>query len=147
VPDDPAHQVGIGEAAIRRAGTDVTLVCWGGTVPRADAAAERLAEEGVDTEVLDLRTLSPLDHDRLLSSVAGTGRLVVVQDATGPCSVGAEVVRLVTTAGFASLRAAPVVVAPPFAPVPFPPALTRAYFPRTEDVVTAVRRSLTKEPA
>lgn len=146
VPDNPEHLVPLGEAAIRRAGRDATLVCWGGTVPRADASATALAEENIDVEVVDLRTLSPLDTERILTSLEKTGRLVVVQDATGPCSVAADVVRLAATAGFASLRAAPEVVCPPFAPIPFPPQLERAYFPQVEDVVAAVRRTVVKEP-
>lgn len=147
VPDAPDEVVPIGAANIRRPGSDATLVCWGGTVPRADAAASALAEEGIDVEVVDLRSLSPLDETTLLASVGRTGRLVVLQDATGPCSVGSEVVRLVTTQRFGSLRAAPAVVCPPFAPVPFPPVLERAYFPQIEDAVAAVRRTLAAEAA
>lgn len=147
VPDDPEQVVPLGEASVRRIGRDVTLVCWGTTVPRADAAASALAEQGVDVEVVDLRTLSSLDTRRILESVGKTGRLVVTQDATGPCSVGAEVVRVAATTGFSSLRAAPEVVSPPFAPIPFPPALGQVYFPQTDDVIAAVRRTLVKEPA
>ncbi|MEU3274228.1 pyruvate dehydrogenase complex E1 component subunit beta [Saccharomonospora sp. NPDC006951] len=129
----------LGKAAVRRRGEDVTLVCWGGTVSRADAAAVALADEGVDAEVLDLRTLSPLDEETILASTGRTGRLVVVQDATGPCSVGSEVVRLAACEGFGTLRAAPRLVSPAFAPVPFPPHLGTAYFPQIDDVVAAVR--------
>jgi pyruvate/2-oxoglutarate/acetoin dehydrogenase E1 component len=145
VPDDPERLVVLGEANIRRQGSDVTVVCWGGTVPRADRAALALAEQEIDVEVLDLRTLSPLDTRRILDSVAKTGRLVVVQDATGPCSVGADVVRVAATQGFTSLRAAPQLVTPPFAPVPFPPQLAQAYFPQEEDVIAAVHRTVAKE--
>lgn len=147
VPDDPNHLVPLGQANIRRPGEDVTLVCWGGTVPRADLAASTLAADDIDVEVVDLRTLNPLDTNRILGSLDKTGRLVVVQDATGPCSVGADVVRLAATAGFDSLRAAPEVVSPPFAPVPFTPTLERAYFPQSDDVVTAVKRTLMLEVA
>lgn len=147
VPDDPDRLVPLGKANIRRAGRDITLVCWGGTVPRADAAAAALAEDGIDVEVLDLRTLSPLDEAALLRSVETTGRLVVLQDATGPCSIGSEVIRLATTQRFGSLRDAPQLVSPPFAPVPFPPVLERAYFPQSEDVIACVRRTLTPEVA
>lgn len=147
VPDDPEHLVPIGQALVRRAGSDATLVCWGGTVPRAMAAAEALEAEGVDVEVLDLRTLSPLDKPRLLDSLDRTGHLVVVQDATGPCSVGAEVVRIAATEGFASMRGPAAVVHPPFAPVPFPPGLEGEYYSGADDVVATVRQIIGKETA
>ena len=145
VPDDTEHVVPIGEASTRRVGTDVTLICWGSTVPRADRAAATLAEEGISVEVLDLRTLNPLDVRHILGSVTKTGRLVVVQDATGPCSVGTEVIRIAATHGFGSLRTAPQLVSPPFAPTPFPGRLARAYFPQNDDIVAAVRRAVAKE--
>lgn len=147
VPDDPEYSVPLGEARVRRLGSDLTLVCWGSTVPRADEAAATLADEGIDTEVLDLRSLSPLDTTRILDSVAKTGRLVIVQDATGPCSVGSEVVRLVATAGFRSLRAAPQMIIPPFAPVPFPPALERMYFPHPDDIIATARHIVGEDAA
>lgn len=146
VPDDD-HVVPLGQANIRRAGSDVTLVCWGATVPRADAAAEQLSRDGIDVEVLDLRTLSPLDTHGILRSVRKTGRLVVVQDATGPCSIGSEVICVAATGGFAALRAAPQLITPPFAPIPFPPLLESAYFPQNSDIVTAVRQITAKETA
>jgi acetoin:2,6-dichlorophenolindophenol oxidoreductase subunit beta len=145
VPDGPDHLVPIGEAFVRREGRDVTLVCWGGTVPRTLAAAEELAAAGVDAEVLDLRTLSPVDRPRLLESLDRTGRLVVVQDANGPCSIGSEVVKIAATEGFSSLRAPAAVVHPPFAPVPFPPALEAAYYPDRDDVVATVQQMFAKE--
>ncbi|PRX50454.1 pyruvate dehydrogenase E1 component beta subunit [Prauserella shujinwangii] len=145
VPDDPEATVSIGRAVIRRSGRDATLVAWGAAVTRCLTAADILAAEGIDAEVLDLRTLSPLDTEEVLASLHRTGRLVVVQDATGPCSVGAEVIRLAATEGFAALRAPAELVSAPFAPVPFPPGLERAYFPQDDDVVAAVRRSVGKE--
>lgn len=147
VPEDPEQLVPLATAAIRRPGSDVTLACWGATVPRAEAAAATLADQGIDVEVLDLRSLSPLDTQRILTSVRKTGRLLVVQDATGPCSVGSEVIRVVATDGFASLRSAPQLISPPFAPVPFPPVLETAYYPQTDDIVAAVRRTVLKEVA
>ncbi|WP_033289734.1 alpha-ketoacid dehydrogenase subunit beta [Amycolatopsis jejuensis] len=145
VPD--GHVVPLGEAVIRRPGTDVTLVCWGGMVPRAEAAAAALGAGGVSVEVLDLRSLLPLDVPRILNSVSRTGRLVVAQDATGPGSVGSDVVRIVATQGFGALRAAPELVTPPFAPVPFPPPLAHAYFPQESEIAAAVRRVMPKEIA
>lgn len=147
VSNDPEHLVPIGEALVRREGDDVTLVCWGGTVPRAMAAADALQEDGVSVEVVDLRTLSPLDERAVLDSLAKTGHLVAVQDATAPCSVGSEIIRIAATDGFDSLRAPAALVHPPFAPVPFPPGLEAAYYSDTDDVIAAVRRTLKKERA
>jgi pyruvate/2-oxoglutarate/acetoin dehydrogenase E1 component len=140
VPDTDDHVVPLGQANVRRAGSDVTLVCWGATVPRADATAGSLSREEIDVEVLDLRTLSPLDAHSILCSIRKTGRLVVVQDATGPCSIGSEVIRIATTHGFTDLRAAPQLINPPFAPIPFPPRLETAYFPQTTDIIAAIRQ-------
>lgn len=145
VPDNPELIVPIGKAAIRRPGRDATLVTWGGAVARCLKAAEFLAVEGVDAEVVDLRTLCPLDEETLLGSLHRTGRLVVVQDATGPCSVGADVIRVAATKGFAALKAPAGLVSAPFAPVPFPPGLEQAYFPQEEEVVAAVRRAVGEE--
>jgi len=144
VPDDPEVIVPIGEGLVRREGTDVTLVCWGGMVPRAELAATTLGQEGISVEVIDLRTLSPIDEPLILTSLAKTGHLVVAQDATGPCSIGSEVLRLAATEGFSSLRGAAVHVTSPFAPVPFPTDLERAYFPQSDNIVAAVQQLLRK---
>jgi pyruvate/2-oxoglutarate/acetoin dehydrogenase E1 component len=145
VPDDPDHLVPIGEALVRREGRDVTLVCWGGTVPRAMAAAELLETDGIDAEVLDLRTLSPLDKPRLLASLAKTGHLAVIQDAHGPCSVGSEVIKIAATEGFGSLRAGAALLNPPFAPAPFPPGLEAAYYNDANQLAATVRQMLDRE--
>ncbi len=142
VPDDPDHLVPIGEATVRREGGDITLVCWGGTVARAMKAADELDGDGIEVEVLDLRTLSPIDAPRLLTSLAKTGHLAVVQDALGPCSVGSEVIRIAATEGFASLRAPAVLLSPPFAPAPFPPGLEGDYYNDTNQLVATVRQML-----
>lgn len=101
VPDNPDHVVPIGQAAIRRptAGAGVALGRWGTTVPRDEHAAASLRRRHPRRSDR-LGTLSPLEGKGILTSVAKTGRPVVVQHATGPCSVGSEVVRLVATAGF-----------------------------------------------
>jgi pyruvate dehydrogenase E1 component beta subunit len=144
VPDDPEAVVPIGKGLVRREGDDVTLVCWGGMVPRAELAATTLGESGIDVELIDLRTLSPIDEPLILSSIAKTGHLVVVQDASGPCSIGSEVIRIAATEGFSFLRGQAVHVTPPFAPVPFPQELERAYFPQSDDIVAAVQNLLLK---
>lgn len=119
----------IGEAAVRRAGTAATLVSWGGAMPRALGAAEMLAGQGIQIEAIDLRTLSPLDHGLIAKSVRATGRLAVVQDATGPCSLGSEVIATAARTCFGALVAPPALICPPFAPVPSTPGLQDAYFP------------------
>jgi pyruvate/2-oxoglutarate/acetoin dehydrogenase E1 component len=138
VPDGD-HLVPIGEAAVARAGDDVTIVSWGAAVHRALAAAESLAGEGISVEVLDLRTLSPLDADAILRSLERTGRLVVVHDAVGPFGGGAEVMAIAASEGFHALRAPVRRVTAPFAPVPLGSALEAAYYPQTQDITDAVR--------
>jgi len=145
VPDGE-HLVAIGEAAVARAGEDVTLVSWGAAVARTLAAAAQLAGDGVSAEVLDLRTISPLDEDAILQSVGRTGRLVVVHDAVGPFGAGAEISALVADRGFDALRAPIRRVAAPFAPVPFPPDLEAAYFPQA-DRIAGVARELVLNPS
>jgi pyruvate/2-oxoglutarate/acetoin dehydrogenase E1 component len=134
------HLVPLGKAAVPRAGEDVSLVSWGGAMPRTLAAAERLdSEHGISAEVVDLRSLSPIDEETILSSLAKTGRLVVVHDAVRPFGGGAEIAAIAAGEGFDLLRAPVRRVTAPFAPVPFPPQLEDAYFPQVGDVVRAVR--------
>ena len=142
VPEDD-HVVPIGQAAVAREGEDVTIVSWGGAAPRAVAAAEELAgAHGISAEVVDLRTLSPIDERAILTSVAKTGRLVIVHDAVRPFGGGAEVAAIAAEHGFSSLRAPIRRVAAAWAPVPFPPQLEAAFFPQVADVVEAARASV-----
>jgi pyruvate/2-oxoglutarate/acetoin dehydrogenase E1 component len=142
VPDGD-HLVPIGEAAVPRTGDDVSLVAWGGAIPRVIEAAERLSSDhGISAEVVDLRTLSPLDEATILSSLAKTGRLVIVHDAVRPYGPGAEIAAVAAGEGFDSLKAPVRRVTPPFAPVPFPPELEKAYYPQISDVVDAARAAV-----
>lgn len=140
----------IGEAAVRRAGAgalggaEVTLVSWGGAMARTLAAAEILADQGTEAEVIDIRSLSPLDHEAIAASLRRTGHLAVVQDATGPCSVGSEIIATAARQSFADLAAAPVLLSPPFAPVPSTPGLQAAYFPGPEVIATQVSGQLSQ---
>ncbi len=133
------HLVPLGQALVRRSGRDLTLVTLGQMVPTALKAAEQLATEGIEAEVIDLRSVSPLDHATVAGSLKRTGRLLVVQEAMGPCGIGAEVVSEMAQHHFAHLRAAPVRVSPPFAPSPFTPALEAAYLPSPASVAEAAR--------
>lgn len=124
---------------LAREGSDVTVAAYGGAFRTALEAAELLAEEGVSLEVLDLRTLVPLDRGAVLASVTRTGRFVMVHDATRFCGYGAEVAAMVAEEAFSELKAPVRRVAAPDAPVPFAPAQERFYKPGAADVVAAVR--------
>jgi pyruvate dehydrogenase E1 component beta subunit len=141
VPDGE-HLVPIGQGNIRRSGRDVTLVAWGWAIERTLAAAEELATEGIEAEVVDLRSINPLDETLLLSSLERTGHLLVVHDASGPFGPGAEIAALACGPGYAYLRAPVERVTPPFAPAPFSHHLEEAFYPHTKRIVAATHRVL-----
>ncbi len=132
------HRVALGQARIVRQGTDCSLVTYGGAVFTALRAAELLEAEGVSLEVVDLRSLVPLDRDAVLASVRKTGRLVVLHDATRFCGFGAEIAALVAEECFAELKSPVRRVAAPDIPVPFSPPMEGFYRPSAERVVEAV---------
>jgi pyruvate dehydrogenase E1 component beta subunit len=138
VPDE-AYRIPFGEANVAREGADVTIVAFAAMVPRALAAAEALAKEGLSAEVIDPRTSSPLDAETILESVEKTGRLVVVDESPPRCSLAADVAALVAEEGFASLKAPIVKVTCPHTPVPFAPVLEDAYVPTTARIEMAAR--------
>ncbi|MCC7365956.1 MAG: alpha-ketoacid dehydrogenase subunit beta [Dehalococcoidia bacterium] len=136
------HTVPLGVAAVRREGTDVTIVAVGGMVQRSLAAAEQLAAEGISVEVIDPRSLVPLDTEAILASVAKTGRFVAVDSANKTCSVASELCALVAQEAFRSLkgpvqRVASLMVHPPFSPV-----LEKLVYPDEGKIVEAVRRTM-----
>ena len=133
------YVVPIGKAAIKREGKDVTLVAWSGMVPKAQAAAEALAKEGISAEVLDPRTLVPLDKEAILKSVEKTGKLVIVHEAVKTGGFGGEIAAMVADEGFDLLNAPIKRVAAPDTPVPFSPVLERAYLPDEGKFVQAVK--------
>ncbi|MFK7988620.1 MAG: alpha-ketoacid dehydrogenase subunit beta [Sandaracinaceae bacterium] len=130
------YEVEIGKAKVVRDGNDVTIVSWGAMVYEALAAAEQVAGQGVDCEVIDLRTLWPLDVDTIVESVQKTGRLVVVHEAPKACGFGAEVVQLVTEKAFLSFEAPPVRVTG--WDTPFPYTLENEYLPLAHRIAPAV---------
>lgn len=132
-------RVPLGQANIVRPGTDVTVVGYGSPVLAALGAAEALAAEGVSVEVVDLRSLVPLDKATVLDSLSRTGRLVTVHDATRFCGFGAELAALAAEEGFASLKAPVRRVAAPDAPVPFATGQEDFYKPGVGDIVAAVK--------
>lgn len=140
VPLEDDYLVPIGSAAVRRDGDDVTVVAIGRQVDRAIEAAEQVAEQdGISVEVIDPRTLSPLDLPTIADSVRRTGRLVVAQDATSPCSFAAEVCALAVENCLAELKTAPVRVTSPFINVPTPVPLAEARAPGVDEIAVALR--------
>ena len=134
------YVVPIGKAAIRRAGTDVSIITFGAMVHVALEAAESLARDGVEVEVLDLRTLAPLDRDAILTSVAKTSKAIVLHEASRTGGIGGEIAALIGEQAFEYLDGPVTRVAALDAPVPFSPVLEKAYLPTTEKLVDAVRK-------
>jgi 2-oxoisovalerate dehydrogenase E1 component len=141
VPDEP-EPVPIGEAVVLRPGSDVTIVALSRLVDEALAAAERLAADGIEAEVIDPRTLVPLDLDTIVESVRRTNRLVIAHEAVEHGGFGAEVAARVQAAAFDELDAPIERVGAPFAPVPFSPPLEDAYVPAADEVAAAVLRAV-----
>ena len=139
------HLVPIGRAAVLREGADVTLVSYAKTVGHCLQAAEKLAEEGVSAEVIDLRTLKPLDEATVLASVRKTGRLVVVHEAGRLCGVGAEVAAIVSEKAFDALRAPVLRLTGPDAPAAASWVLEQAAVPQADAIEKAVLRLMGTE--
>jgi pyruvate dehydrogenase E1 component beta subunit len=136
------YEVPLGVADVKREGEDVTIVAVGKMVSVALEAAQRLSDEDVSVEVLDPRTLSPLDEEAILASLEKTGRLVVVDEATPRCSFATDVAALAADRGFDLLDAPIRRVTAPHTPVPFSPVLEDAYIPGPDRVVQTVRELL-----
>lgn len=132
----------LGAARVARPGRDVTVVTYGATVHAAARAAEALAQEGVEVEVVDLRTLQPWDEAAVLASLRRTHRLVVAHEAVEAFGVGAEVAARMADVAFDELDAPIVRVGAPFMPVPFARSLEASYLPDAAKVAAAVRRTL-----
>jgi pyruvate dehydrogenase E1 component beta subunit len=142
-PTTPGSEaVPLGRARIARRGRDVTVVALSRLVPEALAAAEELEREDIEVEVVDPRTLVPLDLETIVESVARTHRVVVAHEAVTHGGFGAEIAAQVQTAAFDELDAPIGRVGAPFAPVPFSPPLEDAYVPGRADVAAAVRALL-----
>ncbi len=138
VPED-SYAIPFGEANIVRDGGDVTIVAFGRMVSRALEAADELAQSGIECEVIDPRTTSPLDTDTILESVENTGRLVVVDESTPRCSLASDIAGLVAQEAFGSLRAPVQMVTAPHTPVPFSDALEDLYIPDAGRIVGAAK--------
>lgn len=138
VPDDPEFTVPFGSAAVHRQGQDVSVIATGRMVTHALQAADALEEKGISVEVVDPRTLIPLDEATLLESVRKTGRVVIVEEAVRTAAWGAEMASLISEKAFDSLEARVVRVAGPHTPIPFSPPLEKAYLPDAEKIEAAV---------
>jgi pyruvate dehydrogenase E1 component beta subunit len=141
VPEED-YTVPIGVADVKQEGSDVTVVSYAQGVHLALQAARQLAREGVDVEVVDLRTLKPLDIETVVASVTKTGRLVAVTEAVRAGSMASEIVARVTDQAFDALKTAPVRVTAKDAPVPYAAPLERAVLPQVEDVLAAINQVL-----
>lgn len=139
VPEEP-YRVRFGEADLLREGTDATVVAIGRMVVFAQKALEALAKDGIACDLIDPRTTSPLDDETILESLENTGRLVVVDESPPRCGVAADIAALAAGRGFESLKAPVVQVTAPHTPVPFSPALERAYVPGPQRIEAAVRQ-------
>ena len=134
-----SYEIEFGKARVLREGNDVTVVGLGVMAQRALAAADRLAEEGISVEVIDPRTVSPLDTAAILASVRKTGRLLIVDEAFAPCSIASEIAAVVADAGFNDLDAPIRRLNGAFAPTPYSPTLEAAVAVSAEAIAEAVR--------
>jgi pyruvate dehydrogenase E1 component beta subunit len=142
VPKIADWLVPIGKARIARPGTDVTIVSFARGMVYALGAAERLAQEGIEAEVIDLRTLRPLDLDTVLASIRKTNRLVTVEEAWPVCSVGSEICAQAVIQAFDYLDAPPAKVSGADVPMPYAANLEKLALPNTEQVIEAVKSVL-----
>jgi pyruvate dehydrogenase E1 component beta subunit len=138
VPEE-SYTIPFGEANVVRDGDDATIVAVGRMVHMASQAADELAGSGVECDVIDLRTTSPLDTETILESVERSGRLVVVDEAGPRCGLAADIAGLVAQEAFGALRSPIQMVTPPHTPVPFSGPLEDLYIPDTQRVVNAVK--------
>lgn len=134
-----AYEIEFGQARVVREGRDATVVAIGAMVPLAVAAAARLAEEGVSVEIVDPRTVSPLDTGAVLASLRKTGRLLVVDEEFGPCSIASELAAVCADSGFNDLDAPIHRLNGAFAPTPYSPTLEAVVIPNADTVAAAIR--------
>ncbi len=142
VSTDPDCLVPIGKASIKHAGGDATVVAIAGCMKPALAAAKALDSEGISIEVIDPRTLVPLDVAAIIESVAKTGRLIVVDNAHRTCNAAAEIAATVAEEAFAHLRAPIRRLSTPDVHIPFSPALEKQLYPSKDSIVSAVKSML-----
>jgi acetoin:2,6-dichlorophenolindophenol oxidoreductase subunit beta len=140
------YRIELGKASVARDGRQVTIVASSYMTIQSLRAAEILQEEGISAEVVDLRTISPLDEETILASVRKTGRLLVVDSGTSSGGIAGEIITRVATKAMDSLRQPPQRVALPDIPAPSSPALTKSYYPTYQTIVEAVFRLMHRSP-
>ena len=138
VPEDPDFTIPIGSAEVKRRGDDVSIVTYGAMVHKALEAAEDLEDQRISVEVVDLRTIKPMDRETILESVTKTSRALVLYESNRFLGVGAEVSAVIAEEAFESLDAPVMRLAPPDTPVPFSPPLEDAFLPQVDDIVETV---------
>ena len=141
VPEE-IYEIPLGQANVLRSGRDATVIAVGRMVPEAMTAAGELAQEGAEVEVIDVRTVQPLDSAAILESIRRTNRALVVHEAVTFGGIGAEIAAQIQEEAFDYLDAPVLRLGAPFAPVPFSPVLERAYIPDSNRIVAGVRRLL-----
>ena len=146
VPDGD-HLVPFGQASITRTGRDVTIVAMGSTVNHAIAAAAELQKQGIEAEIVDPRTLVPLDRATILKSVARTGRLIIVDEARDTCSAASQISAIVADQGFELLKAPIKRITVPDTPLPYSPVLEKALVPTPEKIVDTAMGLMKRERA
>jgi len=142
---EPPPSVDIAHAAVRRAGKDVSIVTYGGSLPRVLAAAEALARDGIEAEVIDLRVLRPLDWGTVVASVAKTHRLLVVDEGWRTCSLAAELMAGAAERAFYELDAPPARVCTEEVPIPYAKHMEEAALPMPPKIAAAARRLCGRE--
>lgn len=142
VSNDPDHVIPIGQASVKQQGNDLTIISIGGALPAVMAAAKQLAKEGVSVEVIDPRTLVPLDKDTLITSVAKTGRVVIVDNAHISGSVASDISAVIVEEAFESLKKPILRVATPDVQIPFSAVLEKGLYPNKDIVMTAAKKLL-----
>ena len=145
VPEEP-YSVPLGKAIIREEGKDVTITATSYMAVQAGKAAASLAKEGISAEVIDLRSVKPLDEELLFESVKKTGRLVVTDGGWKTCGVGAEITALVVEKAFGYLKAPVLRVSLPDVPAPASSSLEKAFYPGPDDIVAAVKKVMEYRP-
>lgn len=144
LPAEGDLSVDIDKAAIRRPGTDATIIAYGANVKKAQLAAETLASQGIDCEVIDLRTLRPLDDETIMASVRKTHRAIIVDEAWRSGSLAAEIASRICEQAFYDLDAPVERVCSAEVPIPYPRHLEQAAIPQPETIVAAVKKAMRK---
>jgi len=144
VPDE-SYAIPFGEANIVREGSDVSIVALGLMVKVAREAADLLAEQGIEAEILDPRTTSPFDVDSLVETVENTGRLIIVDESAARCGVAQDIAAIASQEAFAALKAPIQIITPPHTPVPFSSVLEDAWIPSAARIVEAAHKVMNRD--